>query len=47
MKPKDCRGVYCPWVCGFCTQRRECNVMGGKRTDKWGVQPSRWKGARR
>lgn len=30
MRPKDCRGVYVPWICAFCAVRRGCKVMGGK-----------------
>lgn len=23
-RPKNCRGIYVPWVCGFCTALRKC-----------------------
>ena len=30
IKPKDCKGKYVPWICGFCTCKRKCRVMGGR-----------------
>lgn len=30
MRPKDCKGFYVPWICGFCPLIRKCKPGKGK-----------------
>ena len=27
MLPKDCRGHYVPWICGFCKHLHGCTML--------------------